>query len=123
MPVQAITVCKSDDLPEGRHLIVDVEYRGRPGSVIVLRFEGRAYAYLNKCVHMDRRLDCEHGAVFDPYNRFLRCSMHGIAYQPETGESLSEICLGKRLTALRLHEGQGRIVLLQKGLVAIDQAS
>lgn len=41
----------------------------------------------------------------------LRCSMHGVVYSPETGESLSEICRGKKLTSIRTTEIDKRIYI------------
>lgn len=116
MRIQEIEVCRSSELAEKDYVILDVEYRGKAHSAIVLRYGGKLYAYLNQCVHMPRRLNCEQQTVFDEERRFLRCSMHGIVYQPETGESKSAICPGKRLTALRLRETDGRIVLAHKHL-------
>lgn len=116
MRVQEIDVCRSSDLGERCFVIVDIEYRGKPQSAIVLRYEGKVYAYLNQCVHMPRRLNCERDTVFDSDKELLRCSMHGIVYQPDTGESKSTLCHGEKLTALRLSESNGRIVLVQKHL-------
>ena len=116
MPIQEITVCPSKELGEQCHRIIDIEYRGRPHSAIVLRYRGKVYAYLNQCVHMPRRLNCEWDTVFDADRKLLRCSMHGIVYQPETGESKSTLCHGEKLTALRLRESDGQIVLVHKHL-------
>lgn len=103
-----IWVCTGEALTEGVHRRVDVLYAGAPDSVLVFRFQGRCYAYRNQCVHMPRRLDCERDMIFDAAGRYLRCSMHGIVYDPCTGESLSTLCSGERLTAVRvLEDGQG----------------
>ncbi|MEW8272335.1 MAG: hypothetical protein AB2718_18820 [Candidatus Thiodiazotropha taylori] len=32
---------------------------------MVLRYRERAYAYLNRCVHMNKRLDYQHMQLFD----------------------------------------------------------
>ncbi|WP_296699896.1 Rieske (2Fe-2S) protein [Thiocapsa sp. UBA6158] len=86
-------------------------FKHEPQSVIVLRHGGRVYADLNQCVHMVRRLDCMHDAVFDAAHEHLRCSMHGIVYDPTTGESLSVLCSGERLKPLRSMEIDGQIYL------------
>jgi len=56
--------------------------------------------------HHLRRFDAEQG--------LLRCSMHGIVYDPETGESLSVLCQGERLRPLKLIEDDGRIFIQDK---------
>ncbi len=99
-----VYICERADLAEGDSRRVEVLFRQQADSVIVLRHRGEVRAYRNLCVHMPRSLDCEHGQVFDRHSGHLRCSMHGIAYSAETGESLSEICLGKQLTAVRVFE-------------------
>ena len=105
---QRIWVAASDQLAEGSYLRLDINHAGETLSVIVFRYRGKCLAYRNLCVHMPRELDCEQDMIFDPTGRFLRCSMHGIVYEPLTGESVSEICTGKRLTPIGvLEDGEG----------------
>jgi nitrite reductase/ring-hydroxylating ferredoxin subunit len=103
-----IFVARSDDLPEGGVVHMDIRHAGEDIAVVILRHRGRCLGYRNQCVHMPRRLDCEQGTIFDETGRYLRCSMHGILYEPATGESISEICDGKRLTPIQvLEDGRG----------------
>ena len=60
---------------------------------------------------MPRRLDCEHPYVFDETGRYLRCSMHGIIYDPLDGQCQSAICAGRSLTRLNIVETSGAIYL------------
>lgn len=107
-------VCASRELAEEACRVIDIEFKGESASAIVLRYRGRAYAYLNRCVHMVRRLDCEHPRLFDPASKLLRCSMHGLVFDPASGDCLSEICAGKRLCALKLVEADGSILFRDK---------
>jgi nitrite reductase/ring-hydroxylating ferredoxin subunit len=103
-----IWIAPSRELTEGKYLRIDVAYDSEPISAVVFRFQGKCLAYRNLCVHMPRQLDCEKDMIFDSTGQFLRCSMHGIVYDPVTGESISEICTGKRLTPIdTLEDGQG----------------
>jgi nitrite reductase/ring-hydroxylating ferredoxin subunit len=104
-------VCPSDRLSNGQHLKLQLVFEALREECIVFRFEGKVYAYLNRCVHMPRKLDCEQSQVFDKSGRFLRCSMHGIVYQPETGASVSTICEGERLRSVALREADGEILI------------
>lgn len=97
-------VCRSAELAEGSYRRVDAAYAGDPDSVLVFRLDGRCYAYRNRCVHMPRKLDCEQATIFAPDGRRLRCSMHGIVYDPISGESQSTMCHGERLTPVRVVE-------------------
>lgn len=104
-------LCDSEKLKNGQFQRIDVTFRGQDCSVIVLRHEGVVRAYRNLCVHMPRALDCENKTVYGADSEYLRCSMHGIVYSPSTGESLSDICRGKKLTAIRVVEQENRIYI------------
>jgi len=91
-----------------------IQYRGGRRDAILVRFKGVVYGYLNQCVHMPRALDCEHDDIFDETGQYLQCSMHTICYDPVSGESLSEICAGKKLTALKVREEGGWVYLVDK---------
>ncbi|MFB1488246.1 MULTISPECIES: Rieske (2Fe-2S) protein [unclassified Thiocapsa] len=114
-----LPVCASADLTDRQHRIIPVLFKHEPQSAIVLRHGGQVYAYLNQCVHMVRRLDCMHDAVFDAEHEHLRCSMHGIVYDPTTGESLSVLCSGERLESLRSMEIDGQIYLVDKRVTGL----
>lgn len=114
-----LPVCTSTQLAEGEFIGLDILYRGTPESCIIFRFKGDVFAYINRCVHMPKRLDCERDTIFDAQRERLRCSMHGIVYAPKTGESLSALCPGKRLQALRIDESDGRIYLHDKRVTSV----
>ncbi len=107
-------ICASDSLPEHGSSGFRLLYRGEPREAIVVRHRGRAYGYLNQCVHMPKALDCEHCHVFDETGEFIRCSMHGFTYEPATGLCQSEICAGKSLAVLKIDERDGLIHLVDK---------
>jgi len=101
---QRIWIAASDQLREGGYLRSRIGYAGETIDVVVFRFQGQCLAYRNLCVHMPRELDCEQDMIFDETGKYLRCSMHGIVYDPISGECASEICAGKKLTPIALVE-------------------
>ena len=108
--VARIWVAHSDQLQNRDVLIVECIYMSRPSSVLVFRYENECFGYLNKCVHMPFRLDCEHKQVFDFNKDKIKCSMHGIIYEPTTGVSLSPtMCTGEKLTPICIAEVDGGI--------------
>lgn len=116
-----LLICGSAELTGHQHRIVPVLFKKERQTAIVLRHEGQVHAYLNQCVHMVRRLDCMHDAVFDAAKGYLRCSMHGIVYDPATGESLSVLCAGERLEALRCSEIDGQVYIVDKRVTGITE--
>lgn len=81
------------------------KYKGDIETAFAFRFDGHCLAYINRCVHMPFRLDCEKNSFFSANKQNIKCSMHGIVYDPFTGESLSPtMCTGEKLTPIRLSE-------------------
>ncbi|MBK1719325.1 Rieske (2Fe-2S) protein [Thiocystis violacea] len=107
--INRLRACRSDELREGAYLKLEVIFSGEPASLILVRFQERCFAYLNRCVHMARPLDGEEDAILDHTGKYLRCSMHGIVFDPVTGESMSTLCRGERLTAVKVSENDGAI--------------
>ena len=112
-------ICPALQIPELGKFLFAVQYRGERRDAILVRFKGAVYGYLNQCVHMPRRLDCEHEHIFDESGQYLQCSMHTICYDPVSGEALSEICAGKKLTALQIREEGGWIYLVDKRAIVV----
>jgi nitrite reductase/ring-hydroxylating ferredoxin subunit len=83
-------------------------------NILVFLFNGSVYAYVNHCMHMQRRLNCQEDAIFDRERQHLRCSMHGFVFEPETGVCLSPVCEGQSLQKIRLVEHEGFISLFDK---------
>ncbi len=113
-------VCPSAELADGEHRKLTLTFEGREEECLLLRFEGRVYAYLNRCVHMPRRLDGEEPRIFDHSGRYLRCSMHGIVYTPQTGASVSTMCEGERLRAVDSYEEGGEVGIADFRVSAVD---
>jgi len=114
-------VCQSDQLREGNYKQIEVAYRNEPSSVVVFRYQGNCLAYRNLCVHMPRTLNCEKDMIFDDSGRYLRCSMHGIVFDPITGESVSEICKGDKLTPVRLLENEQGVWICDKRVRPLNE--
>lgn len=107
---QRFWIAKSDEIKERTHTLFVCKYKGDIHTAFVFRFDGKCLAYLNKCVHMPFRLDCEKNSVFSDSKNNLKCSMHGIIYDPVTGESLSPtMCTGEKLIAIKIVENENSV--------------
>ena len=113
----SVPICLGTQIPELGKFSFIIRYRGDERPAILVRFKGAVYGYLNQCVHMPKTLDCEQTDIFDESGRYLQCSMHSICYDPVSGESVSEICSGKKLTALKVREEGDWVYLADKRAV------
>ena len=114
LPGRRIEVCLEQDLRERDFRVVPLLYRHRQNTGIVFRLHDQVHAYLNQCVHMPRRLNCERDTIFSDDGAFLRCSMHGIVYDPVSGASISTMCHGEQLHRIRLTFSNDRIYIDDK---------
>jgi len=101
---ERLWVTFSEKIDNGGYMELDVSYAGEQISVVLFRYKGKCYAYRNLCRHMPRKLNCESKVIFDLTGQYLRCSMHGVVYEPTSGESVGTMCSGERLTPIELIE-------------------
>ena len=59
-----------------------------PVRAFVLRHDGRAVAYLNRCAHVPAEMDWLPGEFLDSERSFIICSIHGATYLPRDGRCL-----------------------------------
>jgi nitrite reductase/ring-hydroxylating ferredoxin subunit len=110
-----LDVCASEALAEGgdgvRFEWPDPRDDGRPAPAFVVRFDGRARAWLNRCQHTAVELDWLPGRFFDDSGLYLICAMHGALYEPDSGECVAGPCRGANLVPLRCEERDGRVTV------------
>jgi len=116
-----MSILTSDALQEKHYLTVDVLLNCKSpapkrANLLVFRYQGKVYAYVNHCMHMHRPLNCMQDAIFDAEQRWLRCSMHGFIFEPETGICVSPVCEGQSLKAIKIVEEAGMIEFKEKHL-------
>jgi nitrite reductase/ring-hydroxylating ferredoxin subunit len=103
-------LCASADLVErGPAVVFDVMLWRAPARAFVLRFDGRAVAYLNRCAHVPTELDWQPGEFLDQDKRWIICAVHGATYEPANGECVGGPCRGERLMALDVAEVAGQV--------------
>jgi nitrite reductase/ring-hydroxylating ferredoxin subunit len=80
----------------------------------VIRHDGIAHAYLNRCAHVAMELDWQPGQFFTNDKSALICASHDAQYLPDTGECISGPCpRGAKLIKLDIEEKNGDIFLCQ----------
>ena len=109
-------ICSGADLTDGGPGVrfeVVVAKGVEPGFVV--RFRGRAHAYLNRCGHTPMELDWKPGEFFDLTGLYLICATHGALFDPATGACLGGRCNGRGLDAVRIVEENGGVYLIEEG--------
>lgn len=105
MTTDLIPVCDASMLEEGgKGIRFPVTAGGEDATGFVVRYNGQAYGYLNRCAHVPIELDFNEGEFFESSGMYLICATHGAMYAPETGRCEYGPCRGRRLRALRIIE-------------------
>jgi nitrite reductase/ring-hydroxylating ferredoxin subunit len=111
-------VGKRKDLFEGAGLRFDL----RTGSTkdprkagFAIEFDGRVFAYENRCPHLGVELDWAPGVFFDATQEYLLCSTHGARFKPDTGKCVSGPCAGQSLMEIAIFEEKGELFTLEAG--------
>jgi len=94
---------------EGLGLRFKMPMFGEFASGFVIRYQGKAYAYVNQCAHIPVELDWKEGEFFAAQKDFLICATHGAHYQPNTGFCVMGPCKGKTLKPIDLEEKNNQI--------------
>lgn len=106
-----IEICESAELINGgRGVRFEASVAGCVVPAFVVRYGGRAYAYLNRCAHVAMELDWQQGMFFDFDADHLVCATHGALYDPASGACRGGACSGRGgLRALAVVERDGRV--------------
>jgi nitrite reductase/ring-hydroxylating ferredoxin subunit len=101
----AVRVCAADELVDGG---AGVRYPATLGGgdavVFFIRYDGRAFGYLNRCAHVPMELDWAEGQFFESSGLYLMCATHGAIYAPDTGKCMGGPCRGGKLRPLQVEE-------------------
>ena len=102
---ERIVVCASGALADGGDGVrFEVRRGGETASAFAVRYEGRVYAYVNRCAHVGVELDWQPGEFLDAGREFIICSIHGAAYAAESGRCIGGPCGRGRLVPIDVVE-------------------
>ena len=111
MPVSS-RICASSTLASGGQgvefaVLMDDEV----APAFAVRFGGAVYAYVNRCSHMDLKLNFLGPNFFDLEQTHLMCATHGALYAPDSGQCRGGPCGGVGLIPIPVHELDGNVLL------------
>ena len=105
-----VLICDSDALQDGGAGVrFPVSVFGEAATGFVVRFNGTAYAYLNRCAHVPIELDWVQGQFFESGGEYIMCATHGAVYRPESGVCAGGPCRGARLRSIAVREADGKV--------------
>lgn len=105
-------ICDSAALAEGGP---GVRFKLRPLDAdekgFVVRYEGIARAFVNRCPHQGTELDWQPGEFFEEAGLYLICATHGALFDPHSGRCIAGPCQGECLEAVRVEESDGHVTI------------
>jgi nitrite reductase/ring-hydroxylating ferredoxin subunit len=105
-----VLICESGQVVEGgKGVRFPVMAFGEAATGFVVRYDGKPYAYLNRCAHVPIELDWFEGEFFESSGLYLMCSTHGAIYVPESGLCAGGPCKGGKLRPIAVHEVDDKI--------------
>jgi len=111
MQKHTVTLNSHDLIEKSLGLRFDLPQLGEMVTGFVIRFHGKAHAYVNRCAHVPIELDWNQGEFFTVSKDYLICATHGAHYEPDTGYCMMGPCKGKKLQALPVTEQNQQITI------------
>ena len=111
MNKQTVTFDSAELVEKSLGLRFALPQLGEFATGFVVRFQGRAHAYVNQCAHVPVELDWNQGEFFTSGKDYLICATHGAHYVPDTGHCVMGPCKGKSLHALPVTEQNHQITI------------
>ncbi|HEY7715607.1 MAG TPA: Rieske (2Fe-2S) protein [Candidatus Binatia bacterium] len=87
-------------------------------EALLVNFDGRYFAYINRCPHTGITLDWVNNQFFSSDQRYLMCATHGAVFEPPTGECIWGPCVGLSLQSVPIEIEEGRIYARLPGAAA-----
>ena len=102
-------VARADELAPGTTKKFLLKCNGNTLEALLVNYEGRLHAYVNRCRHLALSLDWVDNEFFTEDKRYLICANHGATYEPTTGECVWGPCYGAFLQGVPLEIADGKV--------------
>ncbi len=95
-------MARADELIPGMTKKFHLRCQGATIEGLLVNYEGKFYAYVNRCCHIPLSMDWVDNHFFSEDKRHLICANHGATYEPTTGECVWGPCFGAFLRSVPL---------------------
>ena len=106
------SLCRLDDLAEGRSKGVFINPDSRYADLVVVRTRQGVYAYRNRCPHTGAPMEWEPDQFLDYTNTLIQCGVHGALFRIEDGYCVSGPCARQALRRIAVIERDGWLIAL-----------
>jgi nitrite reductase/ring-hydroxylating ferredoxin subunit len=89
-------------------------------EALLVNYQGRFFAYVNRCPHTGITLDWVNNQFFSVDNRYLMCATHGATFEPPTGECIWGPCVGLSLQGVPIEIENGQVYARLPGVADDD---
>ena len=114
MPLQALRLCRAEQLAEGQARGFDPAGTGT-ATVIALRYQGRIFLWRNRCPHLATPMNWRQDGFLNARGDRLVCFAHGALFEPDSGLCVQGACLGQRLSPLAAAvDAEGWLILQEE---------
>jgi len=100
------------ELSHGMSKKFTLRCHGAALEAMLINYEDRLFAYVNRCRHVSLSLDWVDNQFFTADKRYLICANHGATYEPATGECIWGPCFGEFLEGVPLEIEEEKIFAL-----------
>jgi nitrite reductase/ring-hydroxylating ferredoxin subunit len=101
LPGQEWRVASQADMEEPGAIEFRVGESEWPFRGILVRWQGKTFAYTNSCAHLGHPLNFNPDGFFTPDKTLLICASHGALFEPDTGVCVAGPCVGAKLQTLK----------------------
>ncbi|HTM08970.1 MAG TPA: Rieske 2Fe-2S domain-containing protein [Verrucomicrobiae bacterium] len=102
-------VARVGEVQEGNSKKFVIKPGGHPVEAFLVNYEGRLYAYVNRCRHIALTLDWVDNRFFTEDGRYIICANHGATYEPRSGECVWGPCAGAFLQRVPLEIAEEKV--------------
>ncbi|MEE9143211.1 MAG: Rieske 2Fe-2S domain-containing protein [Candidatus Binatia bacterium] len=108
-PGRGKVVARTGELMHGTTKKFRLQCRGSTLEAILVNYEGKISAYVNRCCHISLTMDWVDNQFFTEDKRYLICANHGATYEPTAGECIWSPCFGAFLQSVPLEVSRDQI--------------